>query len=128
VGDGEFLEEGQFLHSITFELTWEDEDDYQPFLRPWENQPDQFTLEASQEGNFTKTATSANSHGSEGQIILTFEFSHDNIESMNGTGEWEVELTMDSCGDHESPTGVLTQPDNSNGYELTVTTRLYMPE
>ncbi|UCF07978.1 MAG: hypothetical protein JSW28_10115, partial [Thermoplasmata archaeon] len=128
-GEGELLEEGELLKSITFVLTWEDEADYQPapIGQPWPNQPDEFNLKVSQGGNYTERESGANPHGGQGEIIITFEFVHDSADSRNGTGDWEIEITLTICGDHESPTLPLLYTDDSNDYELKVTTEVYTP-
>ncbi|UCE75416.1 MAG: MFS transporter [Methanomassiliicoccales archaeon] len=131
IGEGEYLEEGEFLKSIRFELSWEDEPDQNvgPFgLISLENQPDEFLMSVAEGENFTKEDTGTNPHGGEGRIEITFNFDHDTIESINGTGEWEVEVTLDYCGDFEDPTGLYTEVDNSNSYNLVAITEIYTPK
>jgi hypothetical protein len=131
IGEGEYLEEGELLKSITFDLTWEDEpdQDFGPFgLISLENQPDEFSLTVTEDDNYTETESDTNSQGSEGRITITFDFEHNTIESINGTGEWVVVVTLDYCGDFEDPTSFITDIDNSNNYELVVTTEIYTPK
>jgi len=127
IGEDEFLIEGELLKSITFDLTWEDEADYQPGVTPWENQPDEFILAVSEGENFTDDKSGANTHGSEGHITISFEFEHDLTDSLSGTGEWIIEVTLDFCGNHEHPIFPLENADNSNNYDLVVTTEVYVP-
>lgn len=127
-GEDELLDEGELLKSISFELTWEDEADYQPALQPWPNQPDEFMLDVSQEGNYTESESGANTQGGQGQIRVTIDFVHDFIDSRNGTGQWEIEITLTFAGDHEHPTLPLTEADDSNSYALEVTTEIYTPK
>ncbi|MEE9151734.1 MAG: hypothetical protein V3U20_07895, partial [Thermoplasmata archaeon] len=123
IGDGEYLEEGEILKSITFELTWEDEGD-EGIFNQWENQPDEFRLTASQGGNYTDTDSGQNPQGGMGSISITFEFDHDSTESINGTGEWLVEITLVSCGGFANP----LYTDDSNSYELVMNTEIYSPQ
>lgn len=119
------LEEGQFLRSITFELIWRDEADPNALL---ENQPDEFTLSVADEiGDHMDSGNTANSHGSEGSITIGFDFEHLSEDSLNGTGNWEVELTLESCGDSEGRLAIWTQADSSNSYTLEITTEVYVP-
>ncbi len=117
------LNEGELLKSITFKLTWEDEGDQGPG-QIWENQPDEFSMTASQGGNFTDTDSGENPQGGEGSLIITFEFDHESAESIIGTGEWLVEITLVSCGGFINPRFT----DNSNSYDLVVTTEVYTPK
>ena len=119
------LEEGQYLRSITFELTWRDEPDPNALL---ENQPDEFSLSVSDEFNeHVDSVKKENSHGSEGSITIGFDFEHDAADSLNGTGNWEVEIRLENCGDSEGRLAIWTQEDNSNEYALGVSTEIYVP-
>ncbi len=127
IGDGEYLEEGELLKSITFELTWEDEPDLEP--GPFgqvslENQPDRFNMIASSGENFTGTNSGENPQGGEGSIIVSFEFDHNSTESVVGSGEWVVEITLENCGDF----GVPSPTDESNDYNLVMTSEIYTPK
>ncbi len=115
--------EGGLLKSITFELTWEDEPD-EGLFGQWENQADEFKLEASQGEIFTDSDSGQNPQGGQGSISLKFEFSHDSAKSVNGTGKWIAEVTLVSCGGFLNP----LYTDNSNSYDLDVTTEIYVPK
>ncbi|UCG69898.1 MAG: MFS transporter [Thermoplasmata archaeon] len=124
LGEGEILAEGELLKSISFELTWEDEPDQGTFIT-WENDPDEFSITASYGENITDTKSGQNPHGDQGSISITFELSHDTAKSTNGVGAWDVEVTLESCG------GFGNHPlytDNSNDYDLVVTTEIYSRE
>jgi hypothetical protein len=121
------VDKGQFMRSITFDLVWQDEADYTRLLRTWENQGDQFSLTVSLGANFTGSESETNAHGSEGTISITFNFGHDNIESINGTGEWNIEITLVACGDSTNPTSPILYTDTSNTYDLYVSTEIYVP-
>jgi MFS family permease len=116
------LNEGEFLKSITFELTWEDEGD-EGLFGQWENQPDEFSMTASQGAN-SDTTTGLNPQGGMGSITITFELDHDSAESINGTGKWIAEITLVNCGGFDIP----LYTDNSNSYDLAVNTEVYAPE
>ena len=119
------VEEGQYLRSIKFELTWRDEADPNALL---ENQPDEFRLSVSDElGKHTDSIKKANSHGSEGSITFGFDFEHAAADSLNGTGEWEVEIKLESCGDSEGRLAIWTQQDDSNEFDLVVSTEVFVP-
>ena len=120
--------EGELLKSITFELTWEDEADYQGPLQTWPNQPDEFMMSVSESGNYSESESGVNTQGGQGQISITIDFVHDWRDSRNGTGDWEIEITLTFCGDHENPTFPLTQADDSNSYALTIATEVYTPK
>jgi hypothetical protein len=126
-GEGGLLEEGELMRSITFELTWEDEADYQPAFQPWPNQPDEFMMSVSESGNYSERESGANTYGGPGLISITIDFVHDFIDSRNGTGEWGIEITLIFCGDHENPTFPVSQPDDSNTYALMITSEVYSP-
>jgi len=117
------LNEKELLKSIAFELTWEDEGD-EGIFNQWVNQPDRFSLTTSLEGNFTDTESGENPQGGQGSIMIEFEFDHDSAESVIGTGEWIVEVTLVSCGGFVNP----LYTDDSNSYELVVITEVYIPK
>jgi len=127
------MENGEFLQSITFELTWQDEPDSSDPRALYENQPDQFRLDVSYGNNASDTDSASNSQGGTGTISLTFDFSqgHDLINSINGTGDWTFEVTLMTCGNQEpqvNPLGLRDIEDNSNNFNLLITTRKYVPQ
>lgn len=131
--------EGQLVKSITLTLTWTDEEDYQRvgFGRTWENQPDEFSFEASLAANPDDPTTTAvnyssptvsNTHGNPGVIETTITFDHTKKESKNGTGDWQIVIECGSCGDKTNPYSALLYTDTGNTYELTITTEYYTPK
>lgn len=112
------IEERNLLKSITFELIWEDEEDYRQGLRTWENQPDEFYFTASLCNNLTLTDSASNAHGSEQRIILTREFHPNSVDYCKGAGDWIVEVTLVRCGEFENPSSSPIYIDNSNTYEM----------
>jgi hypothetical protein len=123
VGEGELLDEGELLKSISFLLTWEDEGN-EGLLGQHQNPPDEFSITASLDENNTKTDSGSNPQDGEGSLELTFDFTHESAESVIGTGEWMWEVTLENVGDFTSPRFT----DNSNSYTLVVTTEIYSPE
>jgi hypothetical protein len=81
----------------------------------------------AQGANFTSSDSETNAHGSEGTITITFDFDHKNIESQNGTGVWDIEITLVSCGDLTNSFSPILYTDTSNNYNLEVTTEIYVP-
>jgi MFS family permease len=126
IGEGQYLGEGEFLRSITFDLTWED-GVYQPGALVWDNQPDEFNMKVSEGTNFTDEKSASNPQNDEGRITVSFEFGHDTIQSHNGTGEWVIEVTLVLSGDYEHPFLPITNPDGTNDYNLVATTEVYTP-
>ncbi len=122
------LEEGQLLQSVTFELVWTDEDDFTRLFRTWENQPDQFQLDVTAPDNPTLTETGENPHSQEGRISITMEFDHDSSKSLNGTGDWIIEITLVSCGNLENPTSPIAYTDSTNDYEVFISSEVYTPK
>jgi MFS family permease len=129
------LNEDEYLHSIIFTLTWEDEPDASAGpggIITFTNQPDQFSLdlllEADPEDDTTTEVTFAegpnsNPRNGQGTITYTNSFDHEKKESMNGAGTWAITVTCGTCGDQE---GYLrTQADNGNDFTLEITTQIY---
>jgi MFS family permease len=123
VGDGEYLNDGELLKSIKFVLTWEDEGD-EGVVGQHQNPPDEFSITVFLDENNTKTDSGSNPQGGEGSLELTFDFNHESAESVVGTGEWVWEVTLENVGDFASPRFT----DNSNSYNLQVTTEIYSHE
>ena len=130
------LNEDEYLHSIVFTLTWEDEPDVNAGpggVITFANQPDQFSLDLFQaadpdddtttEDSYTEGPNS-NPRGDQGMITYNQAYDHEKKESMNGAGSWVITVTCGTCGDQE---GYLrTQQDNGNDFSLEVTTQIYV--
>jgi MFS family permease len=121
------VENGQLIKSITFQLTWEDEDDFTRLLRTWENEPDEFDLTATfaDDENQTQSTSGANAHGSSQTIEVTFEFDYEYSDVSLGIGDWAVEITLTTAGDLTNPRSPILYTDDSNTYELDVIIELY---
>jgi MFS family permease len=104
------------LESVTFTLTWQDEPDYSG---RHSNQPDSFTLKI----NSPEGSASDSGQQNDGYASVTIEFDPQNDPYFNGTGEYQITIQCDNCGDHElwRPSGgVQDQPDNGNDWSLDV--------
>lgn len=129
------VQEGELLKSITFTLTWTDEDDIRRVIRTWENQPDTFSIEVylpadpEDEDSQPIQATAGpaqNVHGSNGELVLTVPIEHESKDSLNGTGSWEITIICGECGDLENQGVAFTKYNDVEGsYELSVKTELY---
>ncbi len=107
--------------NASFKLTWRDEEDT-GWIGPspnHENHPDTFTLTVeSPRGEITETASGSNQHGQEGIVELTVGVPVEAIPSLNGTGTWNITITV-VAEDHE-PTriGLFKFLDNGNDFTL----------
>ena len=100
-------------------LTWQDEPD-QGGLRNFQNQPDTFSVTLSM-GNITDEpqGSGTNQQGGSGSIAISHAF-QGTPEYTNGTGEYEVTITLAEAGNQVSRFGFFSIEDNSNEYSLTV--------
>lgn len=111
------------VSAVRFRLTWEDEEE-----QGWigsapnrENEPDQFTLEVSSpHGNITAEESAANPRDEMGIIELNLDVPVELVPSYQGTGTWNVTITVDA-GDHEPKYGGATRfLDNGNEFILEI--------
>ncbi len=123
--------EGQLVSSVTFTLTWQDEPDQRILLQQGENQPDEFEIRCTKDG-VSQRAQGQNArdpNGGTGTITITLTFEHDSADSINGTGDYDVEITLIGAGDFTPRfAGPLMRNDVSNGYTLTYSTEIYTPK
>ncbi|UCH89864.1 MAG: MFS transporter [Thermoplasmata archaeon] len=119
------LAEGEKLKSVTFELTWTDEDDYTRVVRTWENEPDEFELTASFGENVTNRTQGANLHGASQTISVTFEFDYEFDDEIKGAGIWEYSVRLIVAGDLTNPRSPILYTDDSNSYDLTISAEIY---
>lgn len=114
--------------SITFILTWTDEDDITYGPRVYANQPDTFSLQVSApDGNESRRVSGANPPGASGELIVTMDFSPDIDPYMNGTGTFNVSIELGDCGDFFS-NGPIGFTDTENSWELAVDYEYYFKE
>lgn len=116
------------VHAISFKLTWKDEDDV-GWIGPspnHQNEPDKFTLSViGPDGSVKDSDSGSNQHGKEGLLEMTLEVPTPTTDSLNGTGEWNITITVEA-GDHE-PTriGLFKFLDKGNDFTLEITHEYY---
>jgi len=117
--------------NLSYRLTWTDEEDM-----GWigsspnhENQPDAFTITIeSPDGSVKKTDSGSNSYGQDGLIEGVVELPISSIPSQNGTGNWNITISVDA-GDHEpARIGLFRFLDNGNDYNLELSHEYYTPK
>ena len=112
-------------------LTWTDEADQRIAIRTYENQPDTFTVTVSGLGA-TVTETASNTHGQEGQIMLTLELSIETIQTAVDQGNESygisIEIVMVDAGMQAPPIGVIGFTDPGNNYEYAAEITYLVPE
>ncbi len=114
--------------SITFTLTWTDEDDIVYGPRTYENEPDSFSLRAqAPDGREEREGPEANAHGEQGEVVLTMEFDPDIDPYLNGTGTYNVTIQCGDCGEFFS-SGPIGFTDDGNDWELLVEYEYYYKE
>ncbi|MGQ0536878.1 MAG: hypothetical protein ACT4PT_12510 [Methanobacteriota archaeon] len=114
LGEGETANEAVNVsqHNLTkveFVLTWSDDDN---------TDADSFTLRVTSPGGVSREAS-----GDSGTVTVTFDGVNPTpngtaVHGMEGLGEWQVEVTLDSAGD--GPAGAPIQPiaDDGNAWSL----------
>jgi len=109
-----------YVTEIQFTLTWVDEPD--ATIRHT-NEPDEFSLLVlSPNGEFVETSDSR------GIITIIIEFDYDSIELQEGTGTYEVEISLLNSGDHVSSGGspfFRAISDSGNEWTLSYFYRYY---
>ena len=122
-------EDGSLISSISFKLTWTDEDDIRRIIRTFENEGDELgisvLLPSNDETGQVEISNSSvvvrNTHGSPGEVTLQVDIVHDEISSINGTGVWEISIICGDCGDLRAPTPALTMyEDTGNTFSMTI--------
>jgi len=117
------------VESVYFLLTWVDEDDT-GWIGPspnHENEPDHFTISVeSPTGELVFSKSGSNAYGQEGIVEFTVPVPISTIPAFNGTGGWNITLTVEA-GDHE-PTriGIFKFLDNGNDFTLTILHEYYV--
>ncbi len=122
-------EDGSLINSISFRLTWTDEDDIRRIVRTFENEGDELGIsvllplndETGQVLISAESELTRNTHGSSGEVTLQVNIGHVDLESLNGTGVWEISVICGDCGDLKAPTPALTMyEDTGNAFSMTV--------
>lgn len=119
----------KMVASISFRLTWTDEEDA-GWIGPApvrENQPDTFTvIITGPTAGLTAHETGSNTHGREGVIQFVVEVPVQIDEALNGTGDWEIFIEVDA-GDHEPVMGLgMKFTDSGNDFTLEMTYEYYV--
>lgn len=116
--------------SVSFLLTWTDEEDSgwigaSPNHR---NEPDTFTIMVENPtGEFMGSASGSNSHGQEGIVEFMVPVPMESVPSLNGTGGWNITLTV-VAGDNEPiGPGIFKFLDNGNDFTLQISHEYYLP-
>jgi MFS family permease len=128
LGEGHIVEEGQFIKSVMFSLTWEDE--APPGLGILAtNQPDVFELNVTFEDGWSKAIFAQNPQGEPRTLTITKEYTHESIHSENGIGEWEIIIILLNAGDITAgPRDGRSLDDPDNSYSLEIITEVYTPK
>lgn len=123
------VSEDRAIMNISAVLTWSDEPD-QRRIRVYQNQPDTFSISITDpNGNVTDTGSASNSRGGEGRVELQVSMTQEEAASLVGTGNWTIDVTLDSVGDYEARLGVglwpITPTDSGNDFSLTYEIEYY---
>jgi len=106
------LDTGGYVMEAWFNLTWTDEDPDLPMTR---NDPDTFRLEVFMPNGEEDSEEATNSQGGDGSISIAIDLIDGNIG-----GEWDVTVTMVEAGDSSDPTGIFTEDDPGNDFDLDI--------
>ncbi|MFO8051351.1 MAG: hypothetical protein R6V01_06595 [Thermoplasmatota archaeon] len=127
-------EEGRVVKNMTAVLSWQDESDPPgiPRIRRYENQPDTFSLKVlSPDGN-SSSDTASNPVGGSGVIEISFSMEdtvlNQRLDSGSaGTGNWTVEISLDSTGmwTPQLGPGFIALSDGGNDFSLSVEYEYY---
>jgi membrane protease YdiL (CAAX protease family) len=108
--------------NVSFKLTWSDEADA-TFRH--KNEPDTLTIEVSSHGGISQSESGANSYGQQGVIEFRVAVPLKENPSLEGTGPWNINITVVS-GDHEaSGPAALKFLDNGNSFTLEINHEYY---
>jgi hypothetical protein len=123
---------GKLLKNITATLTWTDESDLpgRPRIRRYENNPDTFSLEISDEnGTHVESASGSNPQGREGDIRAKLAVNNSALAELFETeydGEtWTVDVTMVTAGGWSPQIGFIGFTDPGNSFSLVVEYEFY---
>jgi len=118
----------KMVASVTFKLTWTDEpnEGWIPQSPGHENQPDTFTVDIQGPTDGLDAAdTGTNEQGREGVIEFTMDVPVTEDGALNGTGDWEITISVDA-GNHQPVLGVgIPFDDGGNDFALEITYMYY---
>jgi hypothetical protein len=125
-GEGENIAEGDYLKSITFTLTWTDEDAGTGFT----NEPDEFSLKVETPNGTVFEEGPVSDNGGTGMVTISVKFMLEEAISGESTGTFTVTVICGVCGDEHSigPLGLITNADNGNEWDMMVTSDVYSPK
>lgn len=115
--------------NITFRLTWTDEED-----SGWignspnhENQPDTFLMKIrSPDESIHGEASGANAIGQSGLIETTIPVPVNEVNSLNGTGDWNITIIIDAGEHMPKYVGLFLFNDVGNDFELEIFHQYYV--
>lgn len=114
--------ENENVVNVSFKLTWSDEADA-TFRH--KNEPDTFTIDVSSPGGISETETGANTYGQQGLIEFKVAVPYEENPSLEGTGAWNINITVES-GNHEAPRfGPIGFIDSGNSFTLEISHEYY---
>ena len=80
----------------------------------------------SHDDGWTKTLFAQNPQGEPFTINLVRELDHEYVNSTNGIGDWDIEITLLNAGDYTAgPRDREIQTDDGNDYTLEISVEIY---
>jgi hypothetical protein len=127
-------EGGQVIKNFTAKLSWSDESNPpgRPRVRRYDNQPDVFSIRVLQPDGNASDEQGPNSMGDPGNLEISITLDDTYLaqlykEGIAGTGNWTVEVTLESTGmwTPERGPGMLGLPDSGNDFSISVDYEYY---
>lgn len=123
------LPSDRMLKSLSITLTWQDEPDHDTGPFHYENNPDQFKLDAKWmdgDGYQGQAGPQENDHEQPQNIALHFEMLHFEHGSTTGQGMWNISMTCVFAGDfHNNPNAPSVSNDTGNWADLMIKEEIY---
>lgn len=120
------------IKNITATVNWQDEPD-QRQVRMYLNQPDQFSVTILNPNGTTMDSGSGSNertaNGGEGEIQAQASLDVDEMNLYRDSGNWTVEVTLQSIGDYEARVGAglwpITPEDSGNDFDIMIEIEYY---